>query len=278
MQPEVLTPPADPTQTDAFRRWFGQSKVIDPDGRPRPVYHGTRWPIDAFRSGAWFAEDVRLATVFVGGGRRSDARIKQGSQLVPAYLAVSNPLDLATHTPQDQMRVSKFLQLMGVKPSGFGAVLELMESSSLAWWEQVQADPVQRETWSSGFRMPGRRGCSFQQRQLEDCLHDDMPLHSHLDSPEMRTVLRQLGYDGVKMRETVKYNPRLAEGRRFDRKLDMHVESTTWMVLDGTQVKSAIANNGAFDPEDPRIAFKRAAAPQAELEEHEEEERCTPRF
>jgi hypothetical protein len=32
----------------ALRRWFGESKVVDGQGDPLPVYHGTNQPIDRF--------------------------------------------------------------------------------------------------------------------------------------------------------------------------------------------------------------------------------------
>ena len=38
----------DPTSTPAFRRWFGESKVVDAEGRPLVVFHGTGATFDAF--------------------------------------------------------------------------------------------------------------------------------------------------------------------------------------------------------------------------------------
>tara|TARA_R100001594_G_scaffold150676_1_gene213503 strand:- start:28951 stop:32037 length:3087 start_codon:yes stop_codon:yes gene_type:complete len=40
--------PAPPTQTPAFRRWFGESKIVDEGGEPVDVYHGTSHDFDAF--------------------------------------------------------------------------------------------------------------------------------------------------------------------------------------------------------------------------------------
>ena len=41
--------PAPQTDTPAFKRWFGDSKVVDADGKPLVVYHGTNADIDQFR-------------------------------------------------------------------------------------------------------------------------------------------------------------------------------------------------------------------------------------
>ncbi len=38
----------DQTQTPAFRRWFGDSKVVDANGDPLVVYHGTTADVEAF--------------------------------------------------------------------------------------------------------------------------------------------------------------------------------------------------------------------------------------
>jgi len=36
------------TETPAFKRWFGDSKVVDENGKPLVVYHGTNRDFDAF--------------------------------------------------------------------------------------------------------------------------------------------------------------------------------------------------------------------------------------
>src|SRR5690606_22207424 len=36
------------TQTEAFENWFGDSKVVNEDGSPKVMYHGTLSDFDAF--------------------------------------------------------------------------------------------------------------------------------------------------------------------------------------------------------------------------------------
>jgi N12 class adenine-specific DNA methylase len=63
---------ADPVDSPAFKRWFGDSKVVDAEGRPMVVYHGTRHSFDVFDKekqgrqrfygpGFYFAEDPEVA-------------------------------------------------------------------------------------------------------------------------------------------------------------------------------------------------------------------------
>lgn len=66
-----------------FFRWFGESKVVDADGNPLVVYHGTNDTFDVFgangRDGAYFfTEDRRLAQGY-------------GKTLMSTYLRITNP-------------------------------------------------------------------------------------------------------------------------------------------------------------------------------------------
>lgn len=38
-----ISPEADVTETAPFKNWFGDSKVVDENGKPLVVYHGTNW-------------------------------------------------------------------------------------------------------------------------------------------------------------------------------------------------------------------------------------------
>jgi GGDEF domain-containing protein len=77
----------DQTQTPEFRRWFGDSKVVDENGEPLVVYHGTRKKFDAFRlssdgnwgQGIYLTPDKELARGF-------------GSNVVDAYVSLQNPV------------------------------------------------------------------------------------------------------------------------------------------------------------------------------------------
>ena len=81
-----------------FWRWFGSSRVVDEQGRPLVVYHGTKGEFTKFDleragsktdSGAWgrgiyFAVDPEYAGAYAGRA--------EGSNIVPAYISLQNPL------------------------------------------------------------------------------------------------------------------------------------------------------------------------------------------
>ena len=91
-----------------FWRWFGDSKVVDADGRPLVVYHGTKGDFSEFevgretensgafgnykesRLGLFFAEDSKLSDTFAAQGDKK----QPGSNVMPVYLRVKKPLDL----------------------------------------------------------------------------------------------------------------------------------------------------------------------------------------
>lgn len=99
-----------PTDTPVFRRWFGDSKVVDAQGNPLVVYHGApdarfvqqdgtfRSQEDRFGMGEgqqahWFARSRRVAATYADDRRAFDY---QGAEpaVVEAYLKLENPLEI----------------------------------------------------------------------------------------------------------------------------------------------------------------------------------------
>ena len=85
---------ADMTSTPAFRRWFGNSKVVDGAGRPLVVYHGTDAEFDVFDSTAtskrWSRKGRLLGEGFYF---TSDPRTaaSYGNTVIAVYLRIENP-------------------------------------------------------------------------------------------------------------------------------------------------------------------------------------------
>jgi len=99
--------PAPVTQTEAFRRWFGDSKVVDERGEPLVVYHGTpdaRGLFGADGSGkrgfrtsptrgtVFFAtDDQSTASSYANPHRAWDYQNAEPA-VIPLYLSIQNPL------------------------------------------------------------------------------------------------------------------------------------------------------------------------------------------
>jgi hypothetical protein len=82
------------TATEAFKKWFDDSKVVDKDGKPLVVYHGTHSDIDTFQRG----EGILGAGIYLGSKDHANIYASQhnrdGGQVLPVYVSIQNPLEV----------------------------------------------------------------------------------------------------------------------------------------------------------------------------------------
>jgi len=95
------------TESENFRKWFGNSKVVDSQGNPLVVYHGTtkdftifslnhatkQTGIDWGKLGFFFTSNKSLAEDFTryNWGIGSKSKFKKNSKLLSCYLSIKNP-------------------------------------------------------------------------------------------------------------------------------------------------------------------------------------------
>lgn len=84
-----------------FWRWFGNSKMIDEEGRPLVFYHATTRDFDSFKTGGydrrvsgpamWFSPyaDYQAAAHHVGSAKRD---CREGTRVMPVYMKMGWPL------------------------------------------------------------------------------------------------------------------------------------------------------------------------------------------
>lgn len=87
------------TESSYFKKWFGNSKVVDENGKPLVVYHGTAAKFDAFSYdkigtngtvegvGFYFTDDADTAA----GYKKIDGEVKE------CYLSIQKPLEHNSH-------------------------------------------------------------------------------------------------------------------------------------------------------------------------------------
>lgn len=84
------------TDSKYFKKWFGDSKVVDEDGKPLVVYHGTEYDFDEFEannastdydfpSGMYFSSSRNIAKTYTS---------PKPDIVMPLYLKIENPLVL----------------------------------------------------------------------------------------------------------------------------------------------------------------------------------------
>lgn len=108
------------TGEEEFKRWFGQSVVVDRYG-PMEVYHGTQATFSVFDPeqsprptwngfGAWFAKDDGYARKFAGPGGR----------VYKAYLSIQKPLALRGDKSQGWERLVKlYMDVTGLTSTAY---------------------------------------------------------------------------------------------------------------------------------------------------------------
>ena len=102
------------TNTAEFKAWFGGSKVVDVEGKPLVVYHGTLSSFDEFgnpyANKGWemFSTSSEFSNRFTEG---------EGGNILPVYLSVQKPLDLSSLPRQGgdaRVKVLRFLERSGI--------------------------------------------------------------------------------------------------------------------------------------------------------------------
>lgn len=153
------------TESDAFKAWFGGSKVVNDDGSPRVVYHGTAADFEAFSpskigtggdsgflgSGFYFGNNSYIARSY------SMMRAGGNERVIEAYLSLQNPF------------------MWGAK--GLGVRGFVQEGDRLP---DAIHDEVVRRTGITG-RVRG----------------DDIAFAEKQASRAVREILEEMGYDGV---------------------------------------------------------------------------------
>lgn len=191
------------TKTPQFKKWFSGSKVVDENGEPLVVYHGTREDFDVFvpqkgsdlgfHFGTKGQSNIRLdetrGKLHVSGmGQTTDL----GENILPVYLSLNNPL-----------RVND--------PGYFSA-----------------AD----ESFANDLRGNG------------------IPVESSDSNKQLIEKIKSKGYDGLVY---TNYNEMSPYDLQENLDPDEAAPPDSYIVFDPTQIKSALSNTEAFDPNNPSI-------------------------
>lgn len=229
------------TDTPEFKRWFGESKVVNPDGSPMVMYHGSREKFDSFDkskirehdydanyNGFWFSSDPLTSPAFAAA-----------AETYPVYLSIKKP----AHWPQvkqairdiRQTDVADRLRIAGARTEHDAVRMRLQELGydGVIRHERPQFDIEQalrdgRVEWTDQY---GRKHALVRETDPESLSHDGWDLY---DIDRYGNEEHITGYR----------NP------------EEFLDSTddTWVAFEPEQIKS-VFNRGTFDPNDPRILY-----------------------
>jgi len=142
-----------------FWKWFGDSKVVDKDGRPLVVYHGTNADFDQFekrggiRGGILGAREVTADAFFFTpdasyAEKAADIRRENfggTKNILEAYLKISNPIPFVRF---DSKTEDLFRQLAGEYPHNYFGYQDSLDQ----WWRLFdEGDSVVNKAIEEGY-------------------------------------------------------------------------------------------------------------------------------
>jgi hypothetical protein len=238
------------TDTPAFRNWFRDSVITEPDGSPAVMFHGTAQDIMQFRAkqaGAIFVtDDPKFADSFADASR--DWMVNNLDKVLSPD-AKSAAIKAATQRVREKYKGNRRElkeQLEHLATSPIDADFYLEEArNQLPTGPNVLPVFVRAENpfdYSSNDHMDALRDYEEGVRYTDKALHaDDLARIKNgswdiVESERVQRALKTLGFDGFYVTEGGRKN--LA-------------------VYQPEQLKSAIGNNGKFDPNSPDLRFAR---------------------
>ncbi len=226
------------TGTPEFKKWFGDSKVVDEHGEPLVVYHGSPYTEkltefdpkttgegnDQLGSGFYFTTNPSTATLYA---HKEEPDQQNSAGIVPVFLSIQNPIKVSGSNLSDSNAVvnsNQAFQLLKKAPNIYNMDETKGEISPVADW----LDHV----WEVGkvtdadIKEVSKNYTGLNLLSLENDFYGE-------DSSTFRESVKEvLGFDGVV--------------QTFD-------DETHWVAWFPTQIKSATGNRGTFDPNDPDI-------------------------
>ncbi len=216
------------TETKEFKNWFGDSKVVDADGKPLVVYHGTS---EKGLSGDAFSKEL-LGAVTKSRSAKAGFYFVANKEVAAGYSRFANakPVQDLIDKSNDAERLGKFdlanrLMAQAEKLEQTASPKENVVGAYLS----IQ-NPFEFDAGDQRFL------------DIQDEIHDAIR--------EAKTG----GYDGIVFRNLID-NADWGSDRALDH----------WVAFEPTQIKSATGNTGAFDPTNPSILQQDAKDPRAQV-------------
>ncbi len=224
------------TETPAFKKWFGDSRVVDDTGAPIVVYRGEHGVVDGDKlqsrvgSFSFTANPESAGTYAEKPNNRAVDKEASAPRVTPVYLKLERPFLLERDDPFVDLK--PIIDAVGKEKAMEIALKNERNIEHTNNWEEIQG-----ETGATSVR-------EFLQ-QHPDRLKDLYFEAYHLfDDPEAVGQLKAAGFDGA------------IHGGSGETSGEPE-----YKVFSESQVKSAIGNRGTFSSDDPRVLYQRSDLP-----------------
>lgn len=209
--------------TDAFKKWFGKSKVVDDNGKPLRVYHGTKGAFHAFDPvhipkgnnengvGFYFTNRADWTGLYSGG---------EGGNTIAVYLKIQKPIYYERQPKMTRAQALKFMFYAGNKHTKQFLLNNYADGESdVARAKREYAD--------------GYDGLDLVDAAMD--LYNDLFVGQPKEHMFAQFFKDITGYDGII--------------------IDRHNGGAkNFVVFTPTQIKSATGNKGTFKPRTPDIS------------------------
>jgi predicted GNAT family acetyltransferase len=229
----------DQTETPEFKRWFGDSKVVDESGRPMVMYHGTeRAEFDVFnrlKSTEWRQPSMdTVGSWFSNNPSQKDGAGLYGSTLMPVYLSIKNPKKYRMFNDflRDMHRAAG--RPMPENAPGRGSTEELRAELKSQGYDGIEFEQTDNGSLMQDIRDMQDSVERAKQEEFSVPRRDRMPYTQKRERLEqtLKSMRKELGEFG--------------SSTEFD-------GQRVFIAFEPEQIKSAIGNNGQFDPNNPDI-------------------------
>lgn len=274
----------------SFSKWFKNSVIVNPDGSPKVVYHGTMRDFTEFvvpkdkigvldRSiGIHIAEDPNIASRFaLGGGKAERQEQIAGGNVKPVYLSLQNPLVVPQEKNEfDQTSIANHI-VETVMDNEKELFVEWCERSRVVDKEIAmriydtlkEGKPIREEdgfpatsTFNGGWKTKKISPSEFV-KEFDSQLFMLREKREEVVNKYIE-IMQSRGYDGLVYQNTAPMEtqsidisiPNAPEESLWKKREEIHFdapESTTcYIVFNPSDIKS-VFNEGTFDPDNPNI-------------------------
>lgn len=235
------------TDTPAFKKWFGDSKVVDKDGNPLVVYHGTDADFESFDRkylGQNTEEESKQVAKLGFWFNTTSPNDRQGNfpsvgSNVEAYLALSNPIELSFTGLFDISNADAFVE--DLKAEGYDGIIT--EDTEFGGTSYIAFEPTQIKSaiGNRGTFDPGNPDITFSLAEIDGQWAEDGTLVTSNESdrraasPTVSDETAKKDTPASNGRGSFRVNP-VARGRDFrkalERTRDEHPQGAAVAVYD----------------------------------------------